>query len=133
MITINLPIRLQSPNVKEHWTKTHNRNKRYAQIVKFLLQTNSEAQELRQKLKEMSPHHQHLTKEIKGISVSLTRYGRKMDYDNYVFACKSLRDALCSWFFPKLKPGQADGLDIFHFNYYQEPGPATLTIKIDHA
>jgi len=132
MIQINLPIRLQSPNVKEHWTQTHKRNKRYSQAVKFLLQTNSEAQNLRQKLKEMSPYHQHLTKEIKAISVSLTRFGRKMDFDNYVYGCKPIRDAICSWFFSQLKPGQADGLDIFIFNYYQHPGKSQLTIEVTY-
>lgn len=133
MITINLPIRLQSPNVKEHWTKTHSRNKRHAQVVKFLLQTNTDAQNLRQKLKDISTHQQHLTNEIKVISVSLTRFGRKMDFDNYVFGCKAIRDSICSWFFPQLKPGQADGLDIFNFNYYQKPGKSNLTIEIDYA
>ena len=34
MIEISLPIRLQSPNVKEHWTKTHKRNKRIAKPVR---------------------------------------------------------------------------------------------------
>jgi hypothetical protein len=132
MITINLTIRLQSPNVKEHWTQTHKRNKRYSQSVKFLLQTNSEAQNLKQKLKEMSTHQTTNRLEIKAISVSLTRFGRKMDYDNYVYGCKPIRDAICSWFFPQLKPGHADGLDIFTFNYYQHPGKPKLTIEVTH-
>jgi hypothetical protein len=132
MIQINLPIRLQSPNVKEHWTQTHKRNKRYSQSVKFLLQTNSEAQNLRQKLKEMSTHQIRNTQEIKAISVSLTKYGRKFDFDNFVYSCKAIRDSICSWFFPQLKPGQADGLDIFTFNYYQHPGKSKLTIEVTH-
>src|SRR5678815_1019973 len=50
MIEIILPIRLQSPNVKEHWTKTYKRNKRVAQVVGFTLWTNSEVCALRDKL-----------------------------------------------------------------------------------
>jgi hypothetical protein len=133
VITINLPIRLQSPNVKEHWTKTHGRNKRHAQAVKFLLQTNSEAQNLKQKLKEMSTHKSSQMNEIKVVSVTFTRFGRKLDFDNFIYSCKSLRDAVSSWFFPQLRPGQADGLCIFQFNYFQEPGKPKVTIEVKYA
>lgn len=132
MIEIILPIRLQSPNVKEHWTKTYKRNKRVAQVIGFTLRTNSEVCALRDKLFSNTKVAKDKTKLTGGfkIRIQLIKLGRPFDYDNMVFAFKAIRDSTCAFFFPKLAAGQADCQDCFDIDYLQEKGGSGIKILI---
>lgn len=132
MIEIILPIRLQSPNVKEHWTKTYKRNKRVAQVIGFSLRTNSEVCRLRDKLFSNTKVAKNGKTSFKGfkIKITLVKLGRPFDYDNMVFAFKAIRDATSSFFFPKLAAGQADCQDCFDFDYLQEKRGSGIKILI---
>lgn len=132
MIEISLPIRLQSPNVQEHWTKKHKRNKRMAQAVGYALNSHPAAHYARNCLRMLYPHDYEDWQACKpSIEVDLCRFGPKtMDYDNLVYAFKPIRDCLSGWFYPDMEPGQADGLQIFKFNYLQEKGKYGIKIDI---
>jgi hypothetical protein len=133
MIEINLPIRLQSPNVKEHWTKTHKRNKRIAQVIGFSLRTNFELFRFARNEGVATMiwfNDKKLAKAFK-LRISLIKKGRAFDYDNMVYSFKIARDVISSFFYPGLKPGQADSKDCFIFEYLQEKGGSGIKIILD--
>ena len=127
MIDIKLPLRIPSPNSKEHWTKTHKRNKRIKVAVGFSLKTHRNIA----KIEQFVSMNTRVPDNTKKIVISLIRSGmRNLDYDNFVFSMKPVRDAVSSYFFPHLAAGQADGLEIFKFIYLQEKGSAGIKIFI---
>ncbi len=132
MIEISLPIRLQSPNVKEHWTKTYKRNKRIAQAIGFMLKTNTDLARIAQNLKKDSWPWSTKKKAPKGlkIKVTLIKRGRLFDYDNFVYAMKPVRDTTCGFFFD-LAPGQADCQKCFDIHYLQEKGGSGIKIILE--
>lgn len=132
MIDISLPIRLQSPNIQEHWTKRHKRNKKMAQAIGYALNSHPAAQYARKCLWMLYPQDcEDWGPLAPSIEVSLTRFGPKvLDYDNMVYAFKPIRDCVCSWFYPELAAGQADGIEVFKFNYLQEKGKYGIKINI---
>jgi hypothetical protein len=133
MIEISLPIRLQSPNVKEHWTKTHKRNKRFAQVIGFMLRTNGDLVRIAQSLKVGAWPWYGRKKPTEGFKIKITfiKLGRAFDFDNYVYSAKSLRDATCAFFFPDLAPGQADCQKCFDIHYLQEKGGSGIKILLE--
>lgn len=134
MIEICLPIRINSPNQKEHWTVSYKRNKRIAQAIGFTLRTNSDLARIAHKMGVSSLDWFPNKNAAQGfkIRIQFIRSGVKaMDLDNLMFAFKHIRDVCCSYFFPKLKPGQADGLDIFEIHYLQEKGKPGIKIILD--
>lgn len=88
MMKIVLPIPLLSPNRKEHWSKTYKRNS----MIKFLVA-------LKFKGKVGLPCIVRIVRHCK----------RFMDEDNFIFACKAIRDAIADRLIPGLAAGRADG------------------------
>jgi hypothetical protein len=133
MIEIRLPIRLQSPNVKEHWTKTHKRNKRISQVIGFSLRTNSEVSRFASNIDIGIFLAGFRKNEAMGfkIKITLVKLGRMFDYDNMVYAFKPVRDSICSFFFPDLAPGQADCQKCFDILYLQEKGASGIKIILE--
>ena len=114
-VSANFPFRLVSPNVQEHWSKRHRRNKKQAAVLKAWWTT----------LKE---------KPAPPCLVCLTRYAtREMDLDNFIFSAKGIRDILGSLLLPGLAPGQADNKKHgIKFEYEQKKGATkTHSLKID--
>jgi hypothetical protein len=100
-LKIFLPIRLQTPNIKEHWSKTYRRNKRQAKTVALTCK-------------------QQLATYKLPVTITLVRIAtRTMDYDNMVYSFKAIRDCISSLLLPDLKPGQADGHSGIKFEYRQ--------------
>jgi hypothetical protein len=133
MIEINLPIRLQSPNIKEHWTKTHKRNKRVAQVIGFSLRTNSDVCRIKEEVDshiKVAGNIKKATESFK-IKIQLIKLGREWDYDNFVYGMKPVRDAACAFFFSNLAPGQADCQKCFDIHYLQQKGGSGIKILIE--
>jgi hypothetical protein len=71
------PIRIVSPNVQEHWTKRHKRNKMLYLLIKQLWWSD-------------------LARVETPCRIELIRKGnRLLDGDNLVFSFKGIRDTLC--------------------------------------
>ena len=111
MTVINVPIKLPSPNKPEHWTQRHKRNRK----LKLLL--HSEFNKL--KKRPSLP-----------CKVTITRIApRPYDYDNFVYACKGLRDILADLLIPNLAPGQADANPSITWIYTQEKKSKSYLIR----
>ena len=54
-----------------------------------------------------------------------------MDFDNFVYSAKCLRDTTCAFFFPDLAPGQADCQKCFDIHYLQQKGASGIKILIE--
>lgn len=110
---ITIPIRIQSPNVTEHWRVKHKRNKLHAMLIRS---------ELSKVAKPALP-----------CTVTLMRRGiGQMDFDNVVYALKPARDTLADWLLPGLAAGRADGDERITWHYKQEQGyPYALIIEIN--
>ena len=134
MIEISLPIRLQSPNVKEHWTKTYKRNKRIAQAIGFTLRTNTDLARIAQKIGDGTWPWSKTKKPPIGLKIKITFvrvYASKLfDFDNLVYAFKAHRDQTCGFFFD-LAPGQADCQKCFDIHYLQEKGGSGIKIILE--
>jgi len=72
------------------------------------------------------------------ITVEITRiHSRQLDYDNYVHACKYIRDKIAEMLIPGKAKGQADADKRITWDYRQEKGkPSSVRIrflrKLDH-
>jgi len=97
-----------------------------------MLNSHTEAQQLRKTLEEPPPHSSVKESSPRAsIAIQFIRIGSKLlDEDNLAFAFKGIRDAATGWFFPDLLPGLADGLPIWKFSYSQEIGPYGIRISI---
>jgi hypothetical protein len=103
MIRINAPIKLISPNKKFHHMTLYKKQKKMTEPLKFML--NLEKRNL-----ELLPVH-----------VRITRYSKKeFDWDNYITACKPIRDCIADFIIPGKAPGQADSSPDIYWHYYQE-------------
>ena len=115
MIEIKVPYRLQSPNVKEHWSKTHKRNKKIRSLLLSYLPDLSNCQ--------------------LPCNVTLTRVGpRSLDHDNLVYAFKFIVDEISDKLIPGLARGRADGLGNIEFEYKQRKGNPkeyAIIVRID--
>lgn len=110
-VTMTLPFRLVSPNVQEHWSKRHKRNKKQALIIKAKFNALPF---------KISPP----------CLVSLIRVApRAMDQDNLIAAFKGIRDSISALLNPGHAPGQADGQDSgIEWKYSQEKGAPRLNM-----
>lgn len=133
MIEIELPIRLKSPNIKEHWTKTYNRDKHIRQVLGYSLWADSKVSDLRNLIWRNTKVAKNKKPSFNGLKIKITliKLGRPFDYDNMVYAFKSIRDSVCSFFYPGLAPGQADCQDCFDIHYLQEKGGSGIKIIIE--
>lgn len=101
MLKYTLPIRLRSPNLQMHWTKKAKRDKKIALLV-------------RSKCKEIRTMSLPCT-------ITLTRCApRELDYDNFVYSFKHIRDVVADMIKPGLKPGHADSDKRMTFQYKQK-------------
>ncbi len=133
MIEISLPIRLQTPNIKEHWTKTYKRNKRMKVAVGYLLRTNSELSRIAQDMGVSTSGWFKDKNAAKGFKIKVTfvKFGRTFDFDNMVYAFKTVRDTVCGFFFPDLAAGQADCQECFDIHYLQQKGGSGIKIILE--
>ena len=109
---IELPIRIVSPNVMEHWRVRYKRNKTQCGLLTMQLRMNKEPLLL-------------------PCIVTMTRRGSKpLDDDNYRFSLKAIKDTIADHLIPGLAPGQADGSREITWVYKQEKGENALIIEI---
>lgn len=102
MIEWTIPIKLVSPNVQEHWTKKHKRNKQNEWLITLKWKTEEPLIQL-------------------PCIVTLTRLApREFDYDNMVFSLKGVRDSIADLLRPGLAKGQADNSKEIEWHYGQE-------------
>jgi hypothetical protein len=103
MIKIESHTKLISPNRKKHHMTLHSYHKKHKESIWFLLKSQEND-------KPKLPAH-----------VTMTRYSKKrFDSDNYITACKHIRDTIADFLIPGKAPGQADSsLDIY-WHYWQE-------------
>ncbi len=115
MIEFFVDCKLQSPNVQEHWSKKHRRNKK----VYFLLCN---------QWRILYP------KPTLPCEIELTRMSvREFDYDNLVFSFKAWRDIIASLLIPGLAPGRADADTRIKFRYGQEKSKKnTIRVRISN-
>lgn len=96
-----IPAKLQSPNVKQHWAKAYQRNKKLGWVVRQYLNFEQERPSL-------------------PVTVVITSHrSREFDYDNLVASCKFLADTIADCLIPGLAPGQADSSKQITFVYRQ--------------
>lgn len=104
MIDWTLPIKLVSPNTKEHWTKTYKRNKQIKKII-------------------WAKWKQENINIIPPCKVTITRVSpRAYDDDNFISSAKPLRDAIADLLCPGLAAGRADSNQDISWHYCQKRG-----------
>lgn len=116
MIEWILPLEIQSPNIKEHWSKIYARNNRNKDRLQTVWSSI--------KYKPTPP-----------CTVSLQRlynpsiHQKLWDEDNYSSALKGIRDIIADFLVPGKAPGQADNLKHgIKFQYDQLTCRKTQTI-----
>lgn len=110
-IEATLPIKLVSPNVQEHWSKRHKRNKLHYLLIKRNLLGGAGVVEL-------------------PCRIELERQGKRLfDSDNLVASMKGVRDCLASLILGK-KRGQDDDNPGIEWVYKQIKGDYALRITI---
>lgn len=96
-------LKLESPNIKKHWTKAHKTNKHQAFLIKIALNA-------------VCLPSLPLTVVIHSIRP------REYDYSNLVASCKFLEDCIADHLKPGLAPGRADGYGDIKFLHRQRKG-----------
>lgn len=97
-----LPILLQSPNVVEHWTQRHKRNKKIHRILW--------AKWIKEKPGILLP-----------CKVILTRLGPRLwDEINNIYSFKGLQDSITQMIFPEKARGQGDNDPRITWQYGQQ-------------
>lgn len=100
---ILIPLKITSPNTREHWTATHRRRKKEKMIVRSYLKTI---------LKPKLP-----------VEISIVRIAaRRYDDDNMIAGCKTIRDTIADWLLPGMQMGRADDDERLVFTYDQRKG-----------
>jgi hypothetical protein len=111
VIDKTLPLKVQSPNVQEHWSKRYKRNEFNHRLIKLYFFTGATTPQLPCRIK-------------------LERQGNRLyDQDNYVFACKGIKDSLASLILGK-KRGQDDDNPQITWEYKQVKGKPAMRIEI---
>ena len=90
-LTLTLPLKITTPNTREHWSQKSKRNKFQSNLL---------------------THHFKIIKDAVYLpcTVTLIRQGiRPLDYDNMVYSLKQMRDTLADLLIPGKKRGVADG------------------------
>lgn len=127
LIDFTFSYKLESPNIKHHWGTILARNKKLKKKIlthwltiplhlkSFVVTTNLNANYTQ------SPMY----------TVKISRLSpRKMDSDNFIFACKYIRDIIADLLVSGLGYGQADNEKYINFQYEQEKSKEHL-IKIE--
>jgi hypothetical protein len=120
MIQFYVDFKIQSPNVNEHWSKAHRRNKNnYLRLISIWR-------------KEKIGTHVKAPCTVKITRIyNPSKWERIFDSDNFIAACKGIRDELSNLILPGLAAGQADNEDRgITFEYYQKKGDGT-SFKIE--
>lgn len=103
MIKIELNVTLPSPNYKMHYFKLYKINKKITTSIKWLL-----------KLEEYR-------RPTLPVNVKMIRHSkRQFDPDNYITACKNIKDTIADFIIPGKAPGQADSSKDIYWHYHQE-------------
>lgn len=100
---ITIPMKLPSvANIREHWSKSHKRNKQQELLVR------------------VHWHNNEIRNVKLPVEITLTRLSpRKLDDDNLATAFKKCRDVVSDFLIPGLQPGRADDSDLIAFKYAQ--------------
>lgn len=109
-----LPIETKSPNFKEHWGKIHKRRNDQRYWIKYLMEL--------------------CRKDIPALpcKITLIRTGpRHLDYDNFVYSQKYVRDVIAEYLIKDYRPGRADADPRLTWAYEQEKGKIGIRIKIE--
>lgn len=108
-----LPIPSKTPNAKEHWGKVHQLRNKQRYWIWYLFELCK---------KDIPPLPCEIT---------LTRTGpRNLDYDNFVYSQKYIRDAIAEHLIKDSCPGRADGDPRLRWVYKQEKGEIGVRIEI---
>ena len=97
LISVKIPLRLESVNKCEHWRKKAARTKKQAMIVSACIDPDLRLP----------------------VIIRLTRAAPRRLDDDLVGAFKGVRDSIARLFFPDTKRGQADSKDCFKWEYSQ--------------
>jgi len=101
MIKINVPIRLETVNIKKHWAMLMRKNRVNAMIVRAFLKQNASV-------------------DILPCKATMVRIApRFLDTDNLYASFKGIRDTVADWLIPGLAPGRADGSKDIEWAYEQ--------------
>jgi hypothetical protein len=110
-LDLTLPLKIQSPNVREHWTKQYNRNQFNHLLIKLNFFRGATTPQL-------------------PCQILLERQGKRLyDHDNYVFSCKGIKDSIASLLLDK-KKGQDDDNPCITWIYKQVKGKPGMRIEI---
>jgi len=104
MLEWDIPLEIVSPNVQEHWTKKHKRNKRNKRLIMSFWLTRRESPQ--------PPCEILIERKISGKS-------KAYDEDNLIAGCKFIRDCISDLLIPGLAPGQADSDKRLTWQYKQ--------------
>ena len=114
MIDKYIPIRIKSPNKKEHHFKQYQRNKKEQKLVALIMMP---------VISCIKPP----------VLITLIRVApRHLDEsDNLRMGFKAIKDCIAQLFFPDTKSGEADDKECFTWFYAQEKGaPKEYAIRI---
>jgi len=99
----------------EHWSAAAKRHRIQKKLIKMVVAV---------EIKEV----------ILPCKVLLVRLSeREMDYDNFVYSLKWVKDSICELLIPNLAPGRADGDKRIEVAYKQEKAKrTTLRVEIEY-
>lgn len=107
-----LPLKIQSPNVMEHWSKRYKRNEFNHRLIRSQLLTPT--------IKIHLP-----------CRIALERAANRFyDMDNFIFSCKGIKDSIASLILGK-KRGQDDDNPGITWVYKQVKGKPGMRITIE--
>lgn len=111
-IVIFLPIKVKSPNIKEHWAVRMRRTKEQRWLTKTKVESD---------LKAMPKTAEWVLGDKHRLEVTLKRAGvRFMDEDNLEAALKPIRDGVADALFPNVKQANRDNHSGIQWSYGQE-------------
>jgi len=115
-LTWNIPLRTVSEgNNTDHWSVKAKRVRMQKKIVKIA----------------MAKDIKEVTLPCKVLLVRLSE--RELDFDNFVYSLKAIRDSICELLIPNLAPGRADGDKRIEVAYKQEKAKrTTLRVEIEY-
>jgi hypothetical protein len=103
VVSTTIPIKLKSEaNIQEHWSKPWKRGAKAKWETRIALNAKLKISKF-------------------PVMIVFVRIGRKLDFDNLVFAFKPIRDEIADLIFPGQAPGQADSDSRLQWEYKQEP------------
>ena len=111
-VDIKIPMRLKSVNIQECWQKRHARSKNERFYVNMTLKPRASCISL-------------------PVEVLIVRYAsKKMDSDNFIAACKYLKDEIANILVPTNRSGSTDEDSRISWKYMQKNGEYCVRIII---